>query len=201
MTTTRTAPALAAGILLLGTLLTSCAASSDDTAADTCSATLAEVTKPAQTNYYDGLLESDPTALTGPWDLVRIVDGDTIVVSAKGCEDTTVDLLGVDIEHVDRAAQDGDASLALGRMLDSTVIWLEHDPDHDTRDDGDDEAAYVWISAAPLSGESQTGPDQLVNYSMVELGLVSADDVDHRYATQFSTAEETARTHGVGMWH
>ncbi|ACY24040.1 nuclease (SNase domain protein) (plasmid) [Gordonia bronchialis DSM 43247] len=129
--------------------------------------------------------------------VVRVVDGDTIVVT-DGATRATVRLLGIDTPEVkDRrtAVQlcGPQASARTAALLPSgTRVLIESDATQDQSDRYGRALAYVW------RGEI------LVNHTLLAEGLARSYVFDParpgRYTDQFIAAEADARNHQRGIW-
>jgi micrococcal nuclease len=127
--------------------------------------------------------------------VVRVVDGDTVVVSVGGREES-VRLIGIDTpESVARDRPNecfgAEASHRLAELLPvGTVVRLTRDVE--PRDVYDRLLAYV-----------QRQPDGLfVNAAQVVDGYAVAKDYppNTTYRTDLERAERTARANGLGLW-
>ncbi len=137
-----------------------------------------------------------PTGPTEPARVVRIVDGDTIVVSVGG-RDEHLRYIGMDtpetvqpgspVQWMGPEASRANAALVAGR----TVV-LEKDVSETDRYDR--LLRYVWLA----DGDRWT----LVNLELVRQGFaqVETDPPDVKYADRFVAAERTARDAGLGLW-
>ncbi|MEY2665776.1 MAG: hypothetical protein RLZZ480_881 [Candidatus Parcubacteria bacterium] len=137
-----------------------------------------------------------PTPETIPlFAVVRIIDGDTIVVDKNGSEET-VRLLGIDTPEVDpdrggpecygKEASEKTTNLLLGQS-----ISLETDPTQDERDRYNRMLAYVSLSDGTL-----------INKLLVEGGFAKEYTYDKPYTYQadFKAAEANAKKATRGLW-
>ncbi|MGF1633673.1 MAG: thermonuclease family protein [Phycisphaerae bacterium] len=125
--------------------------------------------------------------------LVRVIDGDTIVIEADGREER-VRLLGIDAAETnaaDNAPPDfwaDEATAALRGLLAGGEVTLML-PEIRTRDRYDRLLAYVWAG------------DVEANLALVEQGAVYADRRhDHERRDAYERAESQARRRDVGLW-
>jgi micrococcal nuclease len=137
-----------------------------------------------------------PTGPTETAKVVRIVDGDTIVV-ALGGRNLKLRYIGMDtpedvdpnspVEPMSREAAAANAALVAGK----TVV-LEKDVSE--TDQYGRLLRYVWLH----DGATWT----LVNLELVRLGLASAATYppDVKYVDLFTSAESSARSSFVGLW-
>jgi len=140
-------------------------------------------------------LTAPPADAEGPFAVVRVVDGDTLIV-ARPEGDTRVRVIGIDTpesvapdrpvecfgpESADRADQ----------LLTGTSVMLRGDPTQDRVDQYGRELDYVWL------------PDgRLFNHVMLVEGFATEYTFAAPYAYQhsFRAAEQQAAQGGVGLW-
>ena len=132
--------------------------------------------------------------------IVRVVDGDTIVVHKDG-KQVKVRLIGLDTPEVvdprkpvqcfGRAASD-----EAHNILDGQSVRLETDPSQDLHDKYGRLLAYVYVPA------SSTPEGILVNKYMIEQGFGHeyTYNAPYKYQKEFKAAESAARTAGRGLW-
>ena len=154
--------------------------------------------RPTAATTIEGLL-AKPEGPTERATVVRIVDGDTIVVD-RGHGKEKVRYIGIDtpesvkpdtpVEFMGKEATEANAAL-----VDGQTVLLETDVS-DTDDYGR-LLRYVWI-------EDPQRPDGLllVNLALVAHGFANAATFppDVRYADVFRQAERAARAQGLGLW-
>lgn len=142
--------------------------------------------------------------------LVRVVDGDTIVVTRVKDEEIHVRLLGIDCLEtrrterlrkqaaelgleVEQAYQLGaQATSLVEKKLSGRPLYLETDPK--LQDRYQRKLAYVWVG-----GED----DYLLNLRLLEIGqaqLYRGKGASHRYEEKFREAEARAKSQSVGIW-
>lgn len=148
--------------------------------------------------------------------LVRVVDGDTIVVARLGGEETHIRLLGIDCLETRRTKRqraqaaelglDPESALSLGEETTSFVedrlrdrpVYLEFEPKF--KDKYRRQLAYVWFEQDMGAKEAQS---TLLNLELLETGRAKIYDKDSRrlkYAEQFEVAETAAREENRGFW-
>jgi micrococcal nuclease len=132
--------------------------------------------------------------IEGPFAVVRVVDGDTIIVRTPS-GDERVRMIGIDTpESVapDRPVEcfGPEASAETTRLLDGADVYLELDPSQGERDRYDRVLAYVWRG------------DRLVNLDLLASGYAYEYTYDDSYAYQreFQDAERQARATQEGLW-
>jgi endonuclease YncB( thermonuclease family) len=154
--------------------------------------------RPSAATTIEGLL-ARPEGPTERASVVRIVDGDTIVVD-RGRGKEKLRYIGIDtpesvkpdtpVEFMAKEATEANAAL-----VDGQTVLLETDVS-DTDDYGR-LLRYVWI-------EDSQGPEGLllVNLALVAHGFANAVTFppDVRYADVFRQAERAARAQGLGLW-
>lgn len=136
-----------------------------------------------------------PAGVTGPYPVLKVVDGDTIWVDRQG-QRVKVRLTGLNTPEtkdprVGVQCFGKEASGRATRLLDRQSVYLEHDSTQDSTDRYGRELAYVWTT---------TG--MLVNLAMIVdgFGHEYTYDLPYRYQQQFRAAEADARANGRGLW-
>lgn len=128
--------------------------------------------------------------------VVRVVDGDTIIVGGPGGHTEDVRLIGIDtLETVDPRRPVGcfgpEASAYAKHLLTGRRVVLRYD--RETNDRYGRFLAYVWLA----------GPHaQFVNAQLVELGYARAYPFPPNTAHEalFATLERRAALGGRGLW-
>ena len=133
-----------------------------------------------------------PAGVDGPRGVVRVVDGDTVVVAP----DTTVRLIGIDTpETVDprKPVQcfGREASAYAHLLLDGHSVWLEYDPTQGRLDKYGRTLAYVWLPDGRLFNEVMIADGYAHEYTY---------DLPYRYQDTFIAAERAAREGERGLW-
>ena len=143
-------------------------------------------------------LQSTLPAGAIPAELVRVVDGDTIVVRIDGeSGQETVRLIGIDTPETKKPdtpiqCYGKEASAFTTSLLTGKKLWLE--PDKTNRDQYGRLLRYVWV---------ENGTSYLfANEEIVALGYGTASDYppDTHYHNRLFAALDNARSQGVGMW-
>ena len=136
-----------------------------------------------------------PQGVQGPYTVLKVVDGDTIHVSANG-QKLKIRMIGLDTpETVDprKPVQcfGREASAQAKTILGGQQVYLETDPSQDTIDKYGRTLAYVW-----------TASGRLFNLDMIVDGYAFeyTYDLPYRYQADFKTAENDARTQERGLW-
>ena len=134
--------------------------------------------------------------LVGPYDVVRVVDGDTIVVSINE-QDRYVRLIGIDApestadetnkENTPEGQQAGDHAREL---LDGKRVYLEYDTQG--YDVYGRKLAYVYF----------TDGMTMVNEKLVEDGYarIMIIEPNSKHERRLSLAEDKAKESGSGLW-
>lgn len=133
-----------------------------------------------------------------PAELVRIIDGDTIVVRFPGQSgQETVRLIGIDTPETKKPdtpvqCYGKEATSYTTNLLTGQKIWLERDVSD--RDQYGRLLRYVWIK--------QGASYLLANEQIVALGYGTASDYhpDTRYHDRLFAALANARDQHLGMW-
>lgn len=156
------------------------------------------------TNYYiitgNRKPEQDDTtssevSLSPLCDVIRVVDGDTIVVFQEG-QEITVRLIGIDTpESVNpdeslNTAEGKEASEWMKELLTGAKVYLEYDAA--VEDDYGRTLAYVYLE----DGET------MVNRLLLTNGLATIMTVqpNSKYENDFSSLQNAAREAGAGFW-
>jgi micrococcal nuclease len=128
--------------------------------------------------------------------VVRIVDGDTIIVRIGG-RDERLRYIGMDTPETVKPGSPvewmgPEASRANAALVEGRTVELEKDVSE--TDQYGRLLRYVWI----VDGDRWT----MVNLELVRRGFaqVETDPPDVRYADRFVAAERAARDAGVGLW-
>ncbi|HEX5822969.1 MAG TPA: thermonuclease family protein [Candidatus Limnocylindrales bacterium] len=162
----------------------------------TASQPAAATATPTASHALTALSAFGPTTETTEADVVRIVDGDTIVVAFGGHE-YKVRYIGMDTPETkdpNTAVQwmGPQATVANATLLEGGTVFLEKDVSE--VDHFDRLLRYVWIT----DGAAWT----LVNLELVRQGVAAAKSYppDVRYDAVYLGAEEIARQSGLGLW-
>lgn len=164
-----------------------------------------------------GLGGAEITGLDGPLQVVRVKDGDTLVLNVGG-RDEDVRLIGIDtpekFESDKLYRDDADSPLgaaaiqALGEaasrfaedLLEGEVVYLE--PGKEPRDRYGRLLAYLYLPDP--EGEWTFGGDSFTqaNLELVRAGWADALTVppNDLYQSDFEAAADAARRAGLGMW-
>ena len=137
--------------------------------------------------------DSEPI-LQGPYNVVRVVDGDTIVVRI-GNEETKVRFIGVDTPesvHSDTSRNTPEGKIASDwtkQLLENTAVYLEYDLQ--TTDKYGRHLAYVY-----------TADKRMVQEMLLEEGMASVMTIqpNSKYAKRFAELQKQAAESGVGFW-
>jgi micrococcal nuclease len=140
--------------------------------------------------------ESLPPSTTGWLPVVRVVDGDTIVVEQSG-EPVTVRLIGIDTpESVDprRPVQcfGREASQKMRELVGGQAVRLEPDPTQADRDAYQRLLRYIYLDG-----------DVSVNQILIAEGFAfeyTYQNVPYRDQAAHREAERQARESGAGLW-
>ena len=132
----------------------------------------------------------------GPYVVLHVSDGDTIVVRGEARKPVTVRLIGVDAPEVDgpyRRAEPGgvEARGFVGTLLSGRPVYLEPDPEQGARDKHGRVLAYVYRS----------GDCVLVNGEIIRQGYgESYRRLRFRNRETFARYEQEARKNRRGLW-
>ena len=141
----------------------------------------------------------EPFRPTGPTEtagVVRVVDGDTIVVRLAG-QDRRLRYIGMDTPETVKPGSPvewlgPEASRANEALVEGRTVVLEKDVSE--TDQYGRLLRYVWL----VDGDRWT----LVNLVLIERGFaqVETDPPDVKYADRFVAAQRAARDAGLGLW-
>lgn len=127
--------------------------------------------------------------------VVRVIDGDTILVSVGGREER-VRFIGINTpESVDprRPVEcfGAEASANAKAMLDGRAVLLEGDPSQDTRDSSGRLLSYVWLEDGRMANLEQIAQGFAAEYTY---------STPYKYRDIFRDAQREARDAGRGLW-
>ena len=136
-----------------------------------------------------------PQVIQGPYTVLKVVDGDTIHVSANG-QKLKIRMIGLDTPEVVDPRKPvqcfgREASAQAKTILGGQQVYLETDPSQDSIDKYGRTLAYVWTESG-----------RLFNLDMIADGYAHeyTYDLPYRYQADFKAAENDARTHERGLW-
>lgn len=129
----------------------------------------------------------------GAYEVLRVVDGDTIIVSIEGSE-TTVRLIGVDAPesvHPDSSRNSESGKIAsefTAELLTGKQVYLEYD--RERTDSYGRTLAYVWLD------------HKMVEETLLENGMATVLTIqpNTRYAARFVQIEQQAKEGDIGIW-
>lgn len=130
--------------------------------------------------------------------VVRVVDGDTLTVTAVGGQRITVRLIGVDTPETKRpntAVQcygPQAAALTTDLARRDAAVRLEADPVAGDRDRYGRTLAYVWLPDGSMLNERLLAAGAAREYDF--------NDQPYRYRDRFRVAAAAARTDHAGLW-
>ena len=131
----------------------------------------------------------------GPYRVARVVDGDTFTIKL-GSQTTKVRVIGIDTpESVDprRPVQcfGKQASARASALLSGKNVWLEVDPNQDTRDRFGRLLRFVWIDNTSDFGLTMIRDGFALEYTY---------DLPYRYQAQYRSAQVAAKETDAGLW-
>ena len=141
-----------------------------------------------------GCADDEPT-LYGPYEVAKVVDGDTIRVMIDG-EETKVRMIGIDTPesvHPDKSKNTEEGEYASDRvkdLLEGESVYLEYDVS--SEDQYGRMLAYVYLD----DGET------MIERILLSEGLASIMTVqpNSKYADEFYNIQKKAREEGKGFW-
>ena len=137
------------------------------------------------------VVQASPVPSEPRAEVLRVIDGDTIVVNIDG-ELSTVRYLGINAPetvHPERPAQcfGPEATERNVALVGGRLVHLESDqPD---RDQYGRLLRYVWVGG------------RMVNRMLVEEGYADLEPYSNRYADDFTRARDDAVNEGKGLWN
>ena len=157
-----------------------------------------EVTEAAQLATTTALSLPTSTVHTpaAPWyQVVRVVDGDTVVLSMSGA-DTKVRLIGLNTpETVDprRAVQcfGKEASHKMQEIIGGQVVRLEQDPSQGANDKYNSVLGYMFLADGTNVNEYMIAQGYGYEYTY---------HTPYVYQKEFTQAQMTAQTQELGLW-
>lgn len=134
-------------------------------------------------------------ALEGPYDVVRVTDGDTIRVLIQGVSEP-VRLIGIDTPETVKpntpvqcfGPESSDRTKAL---VASGKVWLEFDPSQGQRDKYDRLLAYVWVNPTTMLNEVLVAEGYAREYTYAD---------PYVYQDVFVAAQSAAQRAMLGRW-
>ena len=140
-------------------------------------------------------LDTLAASSTAMYDVVRVVDGDTIIVRIED-NDVTVRLIGMDTPEVVDPRKPVEcfgkqASDKAKATLSSMQVHLATDSSQDTYDKYGRLLAYVYLEDGTLFNKMMIADGYAHEYTY---------DIPYRFQTDFKLAEKDARMHERGLW-
>ncbi len=148
------------------------------------------------------VLETEESATDTPlnestnYEVLSVIDGDTIVVSINGGKDT-VRILGINTPETKNAPQGeecfgAEASAEAKRLLQGALVTLETDSSQDARDKYNRLLAYVGLPDGRDFGQVLVADGFAYEYTY--LGR------EYKNQTQYQQAEAAAKAAKIGLW-
>ena len=145
--------------------------------------------------YVSSESEQPIATLYGLYDVVRVVDGDTIIVSIGG-EDTRIRFIGVDTPesvNPDETLNTPQGTIAADftkELLTGQQVYLEYDKER--TDKYDRTLAYVYLADGETMVETE-----LLNCGMARTMTIEPNT---KYAVYFEQLEAAAAEKRIGIW-
>ena len=145
--------------------------------------------------FTKGMFGENIPNLDGPYEVIRVIDGDTIAVEIQGKE-RNIRLIGVDSpesvadeNYKENTVEGKEASLYTRDMLEGQKVYLEYDKEH--YDSYGRKLCYVYL-----------GDKTMFNELLVKEGYARVMTVEpnHMHESRFIAAEEKAKKEGKGFW-
>ena len=134
--------------------------------------------------------------ISGPYAVMRVVDGDTIVVAIDGSSET-VRLIGINTPEVQTSFTElqcygPEASAQMQRLLNAGTVLLGSDPSQDDRDIYDRLLRYVFLADGTNVAEELIRSGHGEEYTFIRA---------HVYQTRFKAAQTEAQDQQRGLWN
>lgn len=129
--------------------------------------------------------------------LIKVVDGDTIVVSVNR-ENEVVRILGIDTPEVDDATKTVGClgkqatKMAKSILINNKIVFLEADPTQGDRDKYQRLLRYVWIG----DGKADFGKLMIVSGYASEYTY----NLSYKHQSEYKQVEQEARSAKKGLW-
>ena len=142
------------------------------------------------------LQEENIEDVSGPHQVVRVVDGDTVRVDVGG-EEEPVRVIGLDAPETVHPSRDvecygEEASEYARELLDGSEVMLEHDSSQGDRDRYSRLLRHVVLEDGRNFAEVMIGEGYAFEYTF---------NLPYRYQDEFKAAELAAREDERGLWH
>lgn len=129
------------------------------------------------------------------YDVVQVIDGDTIRVNVQGSTES-VRLIGINTPETGEGRRalecfGREASDFAERLMDGRRVRLEGDPTQDERDQYGRLLRYVWLDDGTFVNERMIAEGYAYEYTY---------DLPYRYRDDFRAAETQARSSEAGLW-
>lgn len=130
------------------------------------------------------------------YDVVQVVDGDTLRVRTPSGQLETIRLIGINTpEVVDPRSPvqcfGREASDRAKQLLSGQRVRIEQDPTQDTRDRYGRLLAYVWLEDGTFFNKQMIADGYAQEYTFA---------APYRYQADFKAAQQQARAAGLGLW-
>jgi len=153
-----------------------------------------ESTQATPTPYPTSVL---PPTLDGPFSVVKVEDGDTIIINMNDSQQT-IRFVGIDTPEVQSQYRSAmcfgkEASAKTKELLVNQQVYLELDSDQNQIDKYNRLLRYVY----------RAGDNLFVSKYLVETGYATEytyQGVPHKYQAEFRQAQVSARTRHLGLW-
>lgn len=131
-----------------------------------------------------------PKNAKGPYQVQKVIDGDTIKVATRD-KLVTVRLLGIQAPELEIHCYANDSKKYLEDLVSEQKVWLETDPSQGTTDKYGRALAYIWLRDGTL-----------VNLRLIDRGAAVEYTYKkkHKYQQKFIDAEKEAAAAGKGAW-
>ena len=134
--------------------------------------------------------------LAGPYEVVKVIDGDTIIADIDGT-DTHIRLIGIDTpesvadeSYKENTKEGEEASVYTANLLEGNTVFLEYDTE--TQDEYGRTLCYVYLHDRST----------MVNELLLKQGYARTMTIEPntKHEERFFAAEQLAKETGQGFW-
>lgn len=162
----------------------------------------------AYSDKYDEILaKENDTGKLHKVNLVRVVDGDTIIVSENTADEIRVRLIGIDTpESVNpdesKNNEYGELASAYTKNLLENVSYVYLEYDSEETDTYGRTLAYVWLNDTENAFDTEEIKEDMLNAIIVENGYALAKEYppNTMYANILEDLESEAKVSETGLW-
>jgi len=134
-------------------------------------------------------IKASPTIKQESTELIKIIDGDTVIVKING-EEKSIRLIGIDTPEKNECFEK-EATEKLKEIIANKKIKLEADNSQDDKDKYDRLLRYIYLEDGTL-----------INKKLIEEGVAKeyTYKIAYKFQTEFKEAEKIAKEKKIGIW-